>query len=295
MARRDIDVHPMPYIRENYGRIRAADPTELARIFSKLVAFETLKTLDIERLERTREARSALSNSELMARSQEHFSSLIYDSRTTSTGEYARFQHQCFYALLLKMACIQISNPRRNSAGKIESFLDFCHTEMATMWMRETIIAQHYFDRGQGLTFFGKVQKRQQKLFDVIRGMAWDLFHIRQLEAEMMMKPPAGARYFIPAFLTRDDGLVELMDLCPLKAIALGKTGRGPVPFFRPEASAGTALESPEIEDVISNRYYSDEAISSRNIRNAEARRNLEATVAKLERQLANAAEVPVP
>ena len=295
MARRDIDVHPMPYIRENYCRIRAGDPKDLDRIFSKMIAFETLKTLDIEHLERTREARSTLANDELVARSQEQFSGLIYESRTTLTGEHARFQHQCFYALLMKMACIQITSPRANPGWKIQSFLEFCHQEMAAMWMRETIIAQHYFHRGQELTFFGKVQKRQQKLFDVVRGMAWDLFHVRQLEAEMMMTPSGGARYFIPAFLTRDEGLIEVMDLCPLKAIALGETGRGPVPFFRGEGTAGTALESAEVEQAISNRYNSDAATSSRHLRNAEARRNLGATVARLERQLANAAEVAVP
>lgn len=283
MARTDVDVHPLPYLRENYSRIKDSNPRDLDRIYSKLLAFETLRTLDVKHLEVHREVRSCLTDSGLGARAQQLFAKILFDSQTTTQAQKFRFMQRCYYALLLKMAIIQLSSARRPPEEKVAEFFQFCHSHMASMWLRESVIATHYFERGQSLLFFGKVQKRQQRLFEVLDGMAWDLFHMRNLEAEMMMDPSEPARYFVPAFMTRDEGLIEVMDLCPLKAIALGETGRGPVPFFREDCYTGTCMESNDFYRRISKQYYNYVAVASREMRSQEARSRLPETIRGLE------------
>lgn len=295
IASRDVDVNPMPYMLENYQRIYQGTQEEQSRIYSKFIFYETLRTLDIQHFQHSNEVRSTLDAAGLNRRAQELMSKAIYEGQTEPYKDHLHLQHDCFYALLLKMAVIQIASPQRSTEAKLIDFLRFCDVSLSTIWKRETLVALQYFERGQKFPFFGKVQKSREETFDSLRGMAWDLFHVRRMEGEFSLRPGGGARYFIPAFLTCDAGLIEVIDLCPLMALVVGETGRGPIPFYKDDGWAGTALESIELQHRIHDLFYSDEVKVSRMLRLPEARANLSGTVRSLEIELAKTAKISCP
>ena len=295
LARPDIDVNPTPYMMENFHRLSGGTAKDKERIRSKYIAYEVLRTLDRSHYMESNEIRSELGPEQLRKRVERLVAKLLKDRRAKSHGDNLLFMVRCFYALLLKMAIIQLSSPNRSTEDKLMEFLHFCDRSLATMWIRETITALHYFERGQKMNFFREVQKARTGTFEAIRGMAWDLWHIRRMDLEAASPPRAGARYFIPAFLTCDVALIELIDLCPMRAIAVGSTGRGPLPFYDEIGWSGTALGALELQHRIHDVFYTDEARASRHRRNAMARAKLGETVRALETELSSAANVDKP
>ena len=169
----------------------------------------------------------------------------------------------------------------------MSQFLEFCDSEMATIFARESIVARAYFERGQNLKFFGKVQANKDDLFWVLNGMAWDLWHVRLLEKAMTLRPAREARYFFPALLTFDKRLIEIIDLYPLKACAFVEGESEPMPFFEGDLLARIA-GNIDAQEPLLDRYYSAEARNSRDGRRAKARANIGTTLETLETALWN-------
>ena len=80
-----------------------------------------------------------------------------------------------------------------------------------------------------------------------------------------------------------------------MRAIAVGSTGRGPLPFYDEIGWSGTALGALELQHRIHDVFYTDEARASRHRRNAMARAKLGETVRALETELSSAANVDKP
>lgn len=295
LARPDINVNPTPYMMENYHRMGHGTKEDREKIRSKFLAYEVLRTLDRRHFMESKEIRSELGSQKIDERTKRLVSKLIKDSRTKQHGASLLFMVRCFCALLLKMAIIQISGQQRSTEDKLMEFLQFCDRSLAAMWIRETIVALHYFERGQKLLFFGRVQKCRPGTVETIRGMAWDLWHVRRMDLEAASPPRANARYFIPAFLTCDAGLIEVIDLCPMRAIAVGETGRGPLPFYDEVGWSGTALEALDLQHRIHDVFYTEEARAYRHKRSPFARARLSETVRSLEIEFCNAADLPKP
>ena len=297
IARPDVNVDPRPYQFEHYARLRHGVQADLDKIFSKLKAYETLRTLDTAHFESTGAPRSVLSDQALVVRTQAVLSRWLYASRSDRFQAQLQLRQDALYALLLKMAQLQIAGPQRPVEAKLWDVLEFCDVGLASMWMREIVIAQHYFAHGQNFRFFGKVQKRKDDLFDVLRGMAWDLFHIRHMEETASFCPDPPARYLVPALLTHDAGLIEVIDLCSLQALAIVPEAGGdrPQPFYSDDRLAGTPLASPEWRTRMHQRFFNDGAVVSRRGRGAVTHARLPGTIRALEVALANAAGIPAP
>lgn len=283
IARDEVYVDPLPYIMENLdnlSEIRAAD-----RIFSKLKAYEVLRTLDAEWLQRKGEVRSRLTEYELSVCAQQHISRMYMDLSAAAVMKGLRFRHQYMYACLLKMACIQAQLPSAAVENKVQAFLEFCDSRLATMNSRETAVAREYFERGQGLPFFGKIQRgSKNNVLDSLRNMAWDLWHIRQLEEALTFQLTKEARYFFPALLTFDKRFIEIIDLYPLKACAFKADSGYPLPFYDGDW-ASLRLTDPGREREIIERYFSRAAVASRDGRRDRAKSELFDTVAQLEEE----------
>lgn len=173
--------------------------------------------------------------------------------------------------MLLKMAILQLEKPRAPITTKLNSFLDFCASDLATIAVREIAIARAYFERGQSLAFFGKIQRGQQRLFQELRGMAWDLLHVRHMEEAMTCRPDPAARYFFPAILTFDRRLTEIIGLCRLSACAFIEDGAEIMPFFDTDLLS-LFSDDPDQQNGIYERHYSNDAIACRDSRRAKCR-----------------------
>lgn len=287
ISRKDVQVDPMPYVLENLENL--LEPKKAERIFEKIKAYEVLRTIDAEALEKLGIVQSTLSNAELMKSAQGLIASLYQDLCQPSIIKQVEFNFNFSYWHLLAMISIQLSEPKSTTEAKLYKLIGMCDSELATISFREITIARSYFDRGQGLKFFGKVQKKRDDLFAIVRGMAWDMWHIKQMELNLTTRPRVGARYFFPSFLTCDKRLVEIIDLYPLKAFAYDQNDPTPIPFYGSNWIESLS-SSEEFGQEIGIKYFTDSARLSRDIRRDEAKRKMNSMVSKLEARVAEIA-----
>lgn len=283
IARADVYVDPMPYLMENLRNLD--DPVAADKIFGKLRAYEILRTIDEDWLGSRDIVRSVLSEQELSRRAQEHISRMYLDRSHHAAMNALTFRHQFQYCCLLKMVSIQLNSSKENVNEKVMAFLEFSHSQLATMTGRETALARAYFERGQNLAFFGKIQKKRPDILKQLDNMAWDLLHIRQLEEVLTLPSPMGGRYFFPALLTFDKRFIEVIDLYPLKSCAFKIGGTEIIPFYD-----GDWLEliSPKRDDghAAVKKYFSEGAIASRATRRNDAKMQLPDIVRQLENEV---------
>ena len=262
LARDDVNVDPLPYVWENLFNLSGSE--NASSIFTRLRAYEVLRTLDLTAIRSGAGIRSRLSDAELNKHAQEHVAKMHRKAEPESAFiDTLRFRHQFLHAMLLKMAILQLEKPRAPITTKLNSFLDFCASDLATIAVREIAIARAYFERGQSLAFFGKIQRGQQRLFQELRGMAWDLLHVRHMEEAMTCRPDPAARYFFPAILTFDRRLTEIIGLCRLSACAFIEDGAEIMPFFDTDLLS-LFSDDPDQQNGIYERHYSNDAIACR-------------------------------
>lgn len=292
MARDDVFVDPIPYLHEN---LRNLDDQESAgKIFEKLKAYEVLRTLGTDWLRVHGEARSQLSKPEIEKRAQELVATMYIRRSDECFMQTLTFRQQFMYSHLLLMAIVQLGTPRTPAQDKMWRFAERCDSTLATLSGRETAIARAYFEQGQRLTFFGKLQAKKPDLFDILNGMAWDLWHVRQMEELMTLKPSREARYFFPALLTFDKRLIEIMGLYPLKACAHIEGDHEPIPFYDGDWFGVVAGEGT-LQRNFAERFYSDEARVSRDERRTGIKSQMPRIVADLEAELSAIASITRP
>lgn len=292
VSRDDVHVDPIPYLQENLHNLK--DQRSADKIFEKLRAYEILRTLDTDWLHLHEEVRSTLSEQELVKRAQEHIAHMYRYLDDEGFMRALELRQQFMYCNLLKMVVIQIGSPDISVAQKIELFVAFCDAELATLGGREIAVARAYFEHGQGLTFFGKIQVKKPDIFETLDGMAWDLWHVRQLEISMTLKPSREARYFFPALLTFDKKFIEIIDLYPLKACAFIDGIHMPMPFYS-KNWFDLVADNKEGQMVFKKRFYSEEACASRVGRRAACEKQMSEIVVALEKELSKIASVSKP
>lgn len=160
ISKDNVFVDPIPYCYENLRNLKGGGKTE--KIFEKLKGYEILRSIDLDLLERDGVVRSKLSESDLLKRTQEHIARMYMSLEDEKFISALNFRQQFMYCQLLKMAIIQLGSPKKTTHNKIIAFLDFCDQELATLGGREIAVAKAYFEKGQGFTFFGKIQKNRQ-------------------------------------------------------------------------------------------------------------------------------------
>lgn len=291
ISQSNVFVDPMPYIHENYynlGSERAAN-----KIFTKLKAYEILRNLDAEAIKKESVVKACIPESELIMKTQQQISRMFRTLNDTDFMKELDINFNYQYTHLLKMINIQLENPQKNKFMKVKEFLDFCHFKVSAIGFREIFIACEFFERGQKLAFFSKIQKNKKDLFKIIKGMAWDLYHIRQMERLATIRPDERARYFFPSFLTCDKRLVEILDLYPLKCLAYIEGICEPMPFFDGDILQVLAGSDSEKDEVCS-KYFTESSINYRAENRENARQDFPNLVSQLEENLSKIANVSV-
>ncbi|EMH1504896.1 hypothetical protein DMB99_17035 [Proteus mirabilis] len=289
VSQSNVNIDPMPYCMENYQNIK--NNTKVNKIFENLKAYEILRNIDIYSLKNKGIIRSYLPDEEITYRAQNFLSTMYFNIEDSNFLDGLDFYHKSMYVCLVKMVSIQIKYSNHSFSKKMEAFLDFCHQCLATMNGREAAIAHAYFRQGQKLKFFGKIQKKQKNIFNHLKNMAWDLWHIRQLEQNTTFKLNDNSRYYFPAILTFDKNLIEIIDLYPINAIAYHVDKNEPLVF--PKINPFNLNEDIKIEDIETiNKYFSDDAKFEREKNRNKVRGNLNNIVKELESELFIVAEL---
>lgn len=281
LARTDVNVDPMPYLLENLFKQNSQYAYD--QIFFKYKSYEILRTLDLENLRVNKRISSTLSNEQLNIQTQRNLATIIHGF-DNKAKEAFKLRLDSYYCLLLKMAIIHFSRPKLTVKQKMQKFLDFMDQELATIWQRELIVAYEFFKQGNNLNFFGKIQTNTPDILKEILNMSWDFFHIRQLEeaAAILLN---GARYYFPSLLTFDHKFKKIIDLCPLKAYAYLGDLKQPLPFYDEDVLSAFNTFLNE-SDELGWRYFSSEAIASRNKRRSNLKDNLNDLIAQFELEI---------
>ena len=278
------NVDAIPYRMENLQNLTGC-PKADNLIYLRLRAYEILRTLDPASVADGK-PRSYLTDAELEKCAQEQMASFYESKNDAQLMENIRLNHEAMYCLLLKMCLIQLKRPSMSTKNKILQFLEFCDTDLATIFSREILLARHYFVRGQDMNFFKKIMVGGRAPLKNLRNMAWDLWHVRQLEISTTLRPIAGARYFFPALLTFDKGLIEIIDLFPFRAIAYDEHVREPCIVYRCEWLSDIAGGDEKTCAALEERFFSDKARALRESNRPSRQSCLPKLIDSLEREL---------
>ncbi|HIF9272819.1 TPA: hypothetical protein ACX6QR_000799 [Photobacterium damselae] len=289
ICRDDVFVDALPYVYENYQNIHKPNAPE--KIFNKLKAYEILRTLDKFAFENESIIKSKCTDAELIKKTQEHIARMYLDMTNNNFIETLNVRFNNQYAYLLKMISIQLKNPKRSTNSKIIEFLDFCHKDVSFIGLRETLVANAFFKHGQKFKFFSKIQKNKKDIFDIIKGMAWDLFHIRQMEFLATIRTNKSARYNFPAFLTCDKRLIDIIDLYPMKCLAYIESNHEPMPFFDVDILQSLS-DNLDKQHEIYNNYFSPDKVEIRSNNRELSTNKLKELVKDLEVELSLVANV---
>lgn len=281
IARPDVNVDAQIYMQENLHNL--ADPDNVEKILTRLKGYEVLRTLDVRWLQQHNEIRSTVSPEKIEARAKKLLAGMKNDLKNKAYMGEINHRFTVLYCQLLKMAVIQLSNPGAPLQEKLEQFFEFQHETLARINAREIAVARAFFERGDKLGFFRKVQKKRDGLFKELENMTWDLFHIRHLELSMTIKPLKGARYFFPALLTCDKKFIEIIDLYPLRSCSFIEGTARPIPVYAGDFF-GLVADTIEGQEAFGNRYYSPSVIADRDLR----RKAVKAKIGSIKQSLEN-------
>ena len=121
--------------------------------------------------------------------------------------------------------------------------------------------------------------------------MAWDLYHIRQMELLATIRPDDNARYYLPAFLTCDKRLVDILDLYPLKCFAYVEGNYEPMPFFDGDIIKSLSYNLEEENDIY-DKFFSSDKVNATAANRDESTSKLSTLVKRLEAELSEIANV---
>jgi len=292
-----VFVDAVPYMLENLPNISRTENIE--PIKKRLEGYETLRTIDLPHFRATGEIRSASTKAEQSQNVDELLSQMIHDASDPDVRSYLDAQLARQYAVLLKMATIQLRNPKMALVDKLYEFTEFLDRTLCTIHARETVVAAEYFAKGQKLNFFSRLHKSPSnhlpKLFKALKNMAWDFFHVRYVEGAATLEGAISKnakqtpRYFFPSLLTCDKDLVEVIDLYPLKSYAYQKGSRQLIPFPAIDWIARVATDVNG-EASLMDRLFSRAAIAKRESCRENALDEIHGIVQRLESEFSHAA-----
>ena len=134
------------------------------------------------------------------------------------------------YCMLLKIVLLNFEKSKIRE--KLIELLRFQNEVTCTGDMGFVNIGLAYWEQGTKLRFFGKVQKGKKNILDILRNMAWDIFHWMQTALNFKVDPQKSACINIPMFYSVDSRFLELSKIIKLKAVAVDKNTNVTYPKF---------------------------------------------------------------
>lgn len=208
----------LPYLVENAAK---KDSINRIECYRNIKSFMLFKSYDHERLLRKESCVYDRSEEDIQIDVDSLYNDVFSEKFAQYYGDFFEMQ-KGIYALLLKAISIEFENSKRAAKNKMYDLIHFVNDELGFIAEREMEICYHYFahdDRTK--KFFKCAQKNSKDIFNSIKGMAWDLTHVRLVEREYMTLLVNDLRFAIHMLLTFDNGLKDLLKINPIEQIAL--------------------------------------------------------------------------
>lgn len=218
----------MPYLLENTYKFD--DENIYKGVVQTLSNLQIFLTADREHYKKTKELRSSLSEIEQKNNIDKQISLLKDLHGSINITGYRLYDYPLY--LLISMVRINLES-NKSPNYKFSKFMELC-IKNNNMALRFIIIAHEYFNN-KNLKFFRKIQrgKNRHDLLKELENMAWDLHHLTQLENPTKFYDGENERnFFLNLFLTFDQGLIDLISLCPLEALVYSVKNKTVLPIY---------------------------------------------------------------
>ena len=102
---------------------------------------------------------------------------------------------------------------KKENRKKIEDFLDFVINNVGCYLENEVYLIGKYLCNSGDTVFFRHMQQNRDKdnFFRDVRGMAWDLCHLRNVLEEMKVRNTSDDITFLHCFASYETGLLEIL------------------------------------------------------------------------------------
>lgn len=203
----------LPFLYENVRFSR--DDLSNERPVDTLVAFRALDYLDWEHYRTTAELRfnggPIHSLKERLRPAAEQFVGELHANEDFLRHEASALATE---ALLLKLAGLW-HVPNRDVKTIFGKLIDFCVSDLGFIPMTDLRLIWKGIATKQPAGFFGPITGRSHSMLEDVKGMAWDLSHLRLLE-RMAAQNSFGA-FYIPFFVSLDTKWRALLRLNPIR------------------------------------------------------------------------------
>ncbi len=218
LNQKHVNYSSIPYILENAGK---KDSNKSKDIYLNLKSYEIFKHFDFITYQKTGEIKYDLDESNILLSVDDAYNRIV--SNYWNEVMRSTFQVQkALYCLLIEAALIEFQNSKKSAPNKMRMLIDFILSKFGVFSEREMIICYRYFEHDERTKkFFKKVHKDSKDLKKTLNGMAWDLTHVRTVEKFYVLKPIETCKLAIHPILTYDNGLKEVLKLCPVKKIVV--------------------------------------------------------------------------
>lgn len=208
-----IRIDLLPFLIENI-RFAREDESNL-RPLNTIAAFKAIDYLNWEEFEKDpnnpvliRNGKE-LSLNELVYESEDIYNSLLNHKEVKNIENNTLFCH----VFLLEFTREYLSS-KDTAKITFSRMIDFCIFELGKIPIFELSLAWQFFHKPHAIRFFGPIRGLKKTLIKDIKGMAWDLTHIRTLETIATISKKGS--FFLPFFVSFDQKFSELLQDNPI-------------------------------------------------------------------------------
>jgi hypothetical protein len=190
------------------------------------------------------------------------------------------------HAQILKTALLHIKQPgREHAARNLRHCIEFQHEKLHCLLLDNMVLAWEWFSGGARAAICNRLQPNAPNPVETARNISWDLTHMMHLRQQVVF--PTRTKFILPHFLTFDQDLADLLELCAIKSCLIWPEVLYPqtYPQIDPEKLLREALPH---DDVWNEKYLSLRARRERAAdRGDKSRPNLDELIKELESALA--------
>lgn len=151
--------------------------------------------------------------------------STYYDNREIFLELHTN--RKVLYLVLLKSILLK-KDENIDSKDKLGLLVEFSLKKLGFFAKTEIYFGWKFLKYNDNLNFFDPIQTLGKNSLKKIRGMSWDLFSVRYLGKLVGMNRSAnrGADFYIPFFVSFDNRFINLLKVCPIRAVIIDEEMR---------------------------------------------------------------------
>ncbi|WP_097302869.1 hypothetical protein [Pseudomonas chlororaphis] len=193
----------IPFLFENLRLSR--NDTKNDRPLNTILAFKKLDHLDLKAFEKNpKKPLFQCDEEDLIKSSIKTYEDLV------NAKEVKNREHKALFTqvILFELAIIWLKRPS-NSETAFRDLIDFCVLHLKKLPKYELLLSLKFLENPTKIRFFGPLSGVSKKLTKELRGMAWDISHMRSLET--LSTASNHGSFFIPFFVSFDERFSEIL------------------------------------------------------------------------------------